>query len=137
MKDNSGRLIVSGLALLVIVVARGHQSADGSAKRAADLLIAQGNAQMTATLNAAGSSSVPVPDIGAATEAVAADPVATTTVVNAFNAEYVSDKANAKSAAQATQAATETSLRLQSLQVCQNARIIALLSKLASKPSSK
>lgn len=65
-------------------------------------------------------------------EKVAANLKAAMLFANGTLMEYYDDHASAKSAPQATQVATETSVRLQYMQVAQNARIVALLERLTA-----
>lgn len=145
MKLNTA-LGISFAAMLgasAFVSAWGYQSPDESARRAAALIAAQSTAEMGAAVNQVNataekpSPAVPVPGISSEIETVAADPSATALALNGFNALYLADKVSAKSAAQASQVATEQSVRLESLLVAQNARIITLLTKIAAKTPTK
>jgi hypothetical protein len=136
-------LHLAALAVLCLAAfAAGQQTKedtrDPSTKRAGNLMA---SLEMSELLARGASLGVkPDPDLKASTPAISDalsaivdDPVATAKFADSSLQGFFMEKAGAKSAAQVSQTADETRVRLEALQIAQNARIIALLAQLNSQ----
>ena len=129
---------IGAVILCATCYAVGRQSANDSDRKASTLFAVLKDAKLTTALHPDGGgpqgmTSEKMPEIGASFDAVASDPIATAhTVTGTFGRYYIALGTGENPVA----AANEASLNMQALTVAQNARIIALLSKIASAKTS-
>ena len=116
---------------MVIAAALGTQDETPATKTAGSYAYMWKMRQLQARAIASGGSmpGTDLPDTKKAISDVASDPEATMIAVGVITDNYF----QAKTEIQATQAASEYSAQLQSIQVAQNAKIIALLTQIAQK----
>ena len=134
-------LPVAAVLLIAVSFAAGRQGGQDSNAKAGTLLSTLDETQKRGFVNGqikpTDFSNEPLPNLGLSYDSVAADPLATSKFVDGTVGRYYAAKGLEAGVVQQAQVAADASVRLQSLIVAQNARIIILLGKIASKPAGK